>query len=212
MERFERGNHRLEVLDVLPVNDQIYRERDATLADLMLADPRGQFDFVSVRARSGNPVRGAFARILKAELDMVKASFHKLRQALARKPDSRGDQVRIQTRLARALDQLSQIRARQRLASGEVKMQNAKRGSLAENPQPVGGCELFFARSQLQRIRAVYAVQRAAVRDLGNQGQRIRHWNQFTRLCHPERSEGPAVRGEQQILRFAQDDKSSFLS
>ena len=27
------------------------------------------------------------------------------------------------------------------------------------------------------------------------------------RNCHPERSEGPASRGEQQVLRFAQDDK-----
>jgi undecaprenyl diphosphate synthase len=26
-------------------------------------------------------------------------------------------------------------------------------------------------------------------------------------LCHPERSEGPAVRGKKQVLRFAQDDK-----
>jgi hypothetical protein len=25
--------------------------------------------------------------------------------------------------------------------------------------------------------------------------------------CHPERIEGPASRGEQQVLRFAQDDK-----
>jgi hypothetical protein len=25
--------------------------------------------------------------------------------------------------------------------------------------------------------------------------------------CHPERSEGPAVRWQKQVLRFAQDDK-----
>jgi len=28
------------------------------------------------------------------------------------------------------------------------------------------------------------------------------------RLCHPERSEGPAVRRGKQVLRFAQDDNS----
>src|ERR1700681_4538521 len=99
-----------------------------------------------MRACSGNPVRRAFARILKAELDMVKARFHKLAQTLARKPDSRGNQVRVQTRLPRTLDQFGQIGTRQRLASGEVQMQNSKRGSLAENAQPVGGRELFFAR------------------------------------------------------------------
>src|ERR1700686_653795 len=110
MERFERGHHFLKMPDVLPVNDQVYRECDATLADLTFADPTSEFDLVRVRACSGDPVCIAFARILKAELDMVKARFHKLGQALARKSDSRCDQVRVQTRLARALDQLGQIR------------------------------------------------------------------------------------------------------
>jgi len=78
MERFERGNHFLEVIDVLPMNNQVCGERDA-----MRADPRGQCDFVCVRACSSNPVSRAFTRILKAELDMVKAGFHKLGQTLA---------------------------------------------------------------------------------------------------------------------------------
>ena len=104
---------------------------------------------------------------------MIQARCHKLGQTLARKPDSRGDQVRVQTRLPGALDQFDQIRTRQRLASGEVKVQNPERGSLVENAQPVRSCELFFARSQLQRIRAIHAMQRALVRNLGNQGQRI---------------------------------------
>src|ERR1700686_3933010 len=128
MERFERGHHFLKMPDVLPVNDEVYSECDATLADLMLADPPGQFDLVRVRARSGNPVCVAFARILKAELDMVEACFHKLGQTLARKSDSRSDQVGVQMRLPRTLDEFSQIRTRQRFASGEVQMQNAERG------------------------------------------------------------------------------------
>src|SRR5437660_9861098 len=148
MERFDRGHHFLKMPDVLPVNDQVYGERDATIADLTFADPTGQFELVRVRARSSNPVRGAFARILKAELDMVKARFHKLAQTLARKPNSRSDQVRVQTRLTRACDQLTQIRTRQRFASGEMKMQNSKRGSLAKSAQPVCSRELFIARSQ----------------------------------------------------------------
>src|ERR1700681_3650211 len=97
MERFERYHHFLKMLDVLPVNDQVYCECDATLADLTFADPPGQFDFVRVCACSGNPVRVAFARILKAELDVVNARFYKLGQTLARKPDSRGDQIRVKT-------------------------------------------------------------------------------------------------------------------
>src|ERR1700686_1374592 len=202
MERFERGNHAVEVIDVLPVNDQVYGERDATLADLTFADPPGQFDLVRVGACSGNPVRRALARILKAELDMVEPRFDKLAQALARKPDSRGDQIRVQTRLPRTFDQFGQIGARQRLASGEVQMQNAERGSLVKNAQPVGGRELFFARCQLQRIRAIHAVQRAAVRDLGNEGQRVRHWeSNSTNSVIPSEARDPyiarkCVRGE----------------
>jgi len=94
---------------------------------------------VRVGACPGNPVRRAFAGILKAELDVVKARFHKLAQTLPRKPDPGSDQVRVQTRPARASDQLGQIGTRQRLASGEMQMQNTKRGSLAENAKPVGG-------------------------------------------------------------------------
>src|SRR5713226_10785652 len=97
MERFERGNHALEVLDVLPVNNEVYSECDATLAALTFADPTGQFDLVRVGACSGNPVRRAFTRILKAELDVVKARFHKLGQTLARKSDAGGDQIRVKT-------------------------------------------------------------------------------------------------------------------
>ena len=67
MQRFERGNHFLEMLDVVPVHDQVYGERDA-----MRANPSGQFELVRVRPRSGNPVGMAFARILKTELDMCR--------------------------------------------------------------------------------------------------------------------------------------------
>src|SRR5208283_2981703 len=108
----------------------------------------------------------AFARILKAELDMVETCFYKLRQALAGKTDSRSDQVAVQARLARPRDHFGQVHARQGLASGEMKMQHPERGGLVEDAQPVGGRKLFLPRGQLQRVRAVHAMQRAAVRDL----------------------------------------------
>src|ERR1700733_8300576 len=175
MESLTLDNHLLEVFDVLPVNYEVYGECDA-----MGADPGGQLDLVRVRACSRDPVRRAFFRILKAKLDVVKARVYQLGQALARKPDSGRDQVRVQTCLTRSLDQFSQIRACQRLASGEVKMQHAECCGLIENPQPVGGREFFLARSQLQRIRAVHAMQWAAVRDLGNQGERSQSHSKFT--------------------------------
>ena len=107
---------------------------------------------------------------------MVKARLHKLGQSLARKADAGRDQVGVETCLPRACDHFDQIGTRQRLASGEMQMQNSEPGGLAENAQPVCGCEFFLARAQLQRIRAVHAMQRAAVRNLGDEGQRIRHY------------------------------------
>jgi len=91
MEGFERGNHLFEVVDILPVNDQVHSERDAAfasllLANLLLANPCGQFELVRMGARSGNPVRWASTRILKAELDVVEAGLDELRQTLARRP------------------------------------------------------------------------------------------------------------------------------
>src|SRR6266446_4324398 len=106
MKRFERCNHAVEVIDVLPVNNQVYGECDAplpdltpadlTLADLTFADPTSQFDFMRVGARSGNPGRRAFAPPLKPELSVVEARFNKLAETLARKADSRSDQVSVQ--------------------------------------------------------------------------------------------------------------------
>ena len=85
MKRLERGDHLFEMIDVLAMDDEVGGEGDATLAGLMFANPSGQFDFVRVGARSGDPVRVAFGRILKAELNMVEARIHELRQPLARR-------------------------------------------------------------------------------------------------------------------------------
>src|ERR1019366_1884650 len=104
---------------------------------------------------------------------MVEARLHQLREPLPRKPNTGGDQVGIKTRLARASDQLPKIGTCQRLTSSEMKMQDSQCSRFAENPQPIRSRKLFVARGQLQRIRAVHAVQRAAVRDLGDERERI---------------------------------------
>ena len=56
MERFQRNHHFFEVVDVLPVNDEVSGERDA-----MFADPHRQLQLMRVRPRSGNPIGTAFA-------------------------------------------------------------------------------------------------------------------------------------------------------
>ena len=138
MERFERGNHLFQVIDVLPVHDQVYGEGDA-----MLANPLREFEFVRVRARTGDPVRRTFFRILKAELNMVEAGVYQLLKPLTRQANAGGDQVGVEPGFARAGNHLRQIGARQWLAAGQVKMQNAERCRFAENPQPVR-CRQFL--------------------------------------------------------------------
>ena len=61
MERFERGNHLFQVIDVLAMDDQVYREGDAVLANPRFANPCCQLNLVRVRASTCDPVRVAFA-------------------------------------------------------------------------------------------------------------------------------------------------------
>ena len=165
LKRFERGDHLFEMIDVLPVHDQVHGEGDAVPANQLR-----QFEFVRMHASAGDPVRRTFFGILKAELNVIEAGVHQLLKALARQADAGGDEIRVELCIARAGNHLREIGARQWLASSEVKMQNAKSGSFAEDAQPVGCGQFFIARRHLQRIRAIHAVQRAAMRDLGDEG------------------------------------------
>jgi hypothetical protein len=56
MQGFECKDHFFQVIDILPVHDQVDGEGQA-----MLANPRGQFKLVRVGARSGDPVGMALA-------------------------------------------------------------------------------------------------------------------------------------------------------
>ncbi len=52
-------------------------------------------------------------------------------------------------------------------------MEHSELARLLENIKPLFGGKLRTDRSQLQRIRAVSAMQRAAMRDLGDEGERV---------------------------------------
>ena len=69
-ELLDESDHLFEVIDVLPVHHKIDGERD-----LVLADDARQFDFVRVRFGAGNPVGRVFARILKADLDVIESGL-----------------------------------------------------------------------------------------------------------------------------------------
>ena len=74
----------------------------------------------------------------------------------------------------RRCDELFEIRARQGFSTRQVKMQHTHLRGLSENAQPVFRFQFRVCRSQLQRIGTVHAVQRATMRDLGDESERIR--------------------------------------
>ena len=69
---------------------------------------------------------------------------------------------------------VDQIAPRARLAAGQMHVQHAERRGLGEHPRPGRGVEFVVARFQRQRIGAIGAAERTAVRQLGEQAERVR--------------------------------------
>ena len=84
--------------------------------------------------------------------------------------DARSDEIGIKPCGARARDEFREIGPRQRFPSGKVRVQHAQLAALLENIDPLFCGKLRMNRSQLEGIGAVDAMQRAAVRDLGDEG------------------------------------------
>src|SRR5258708_40269040 len=61
-----------------------------------------------------------------------------------------------------------------RLAAREMHLQHAERGRLVEYARPCGGVELVGAPFKRDRIGAIGAAERTAVRELGEQAERTR--------------------------------------
>src|SRR5882724_1309698 len=73
LQSFEEADGFVEVIEILPMNDQIDRERRA----LLLNDSR-KFDFPRMGLSSGDPVSAFFLGILEAKLNMVKTGTDEL--------------------------------------------------------------------------------------------------------------------------------------
>src|SRR5215468_3243081 len=76
------------------------------------------------------------------------------------------DQVRVELERSRTGDQLFEIAAQQRLAAGQVELNHTECFRLPEDAQPGGSVELVAVPGPVDRVRAVAAAQRAAVREL----------------------------------------------
>ena len=122
---------------------------------------------------SGDPVGGGFAGILKTDLDVIEAGIDERLQPRLGEADAGGDEICVKAGGARSGDELGEIGAGQRFSAGEVRVQHAELAGLTENVDPLCGGKFRANGGQLQRIGAIDAVQRAAVRQFGDEGERV---------------------------------------
>ena len=77
--------------------------------------------------------------ILKTQLDMVKPGAHQFAEALRIQADSGRDQVDVKPSPARLRDKFREVRARERLPTGEVNLVDAQFAGFLKRPSPLAG-------------------------------------------------------------------------
>jgi len=111
---------------------------------------------------------GAFLyAVLDRDLDVVEAALGKLAQGRRRDADRRCDQIGVKAARVRRGRDLHQIAPCAGLAAGEMNLQDAKPGGFLEDTRPRLGVELFAARVEHKRVRAIRAAEWATMRQLG---------------------------------------------
>ncbi len=112
-------------------------------------------------------------RVLDRDLDVLEPGLAQLLGPVPGEPDAGGDQRRVQTQRARVRSEIFDVRAHERLAARQAELQHAQLAGLGEHPLPVIGRQLPVGANHLERIRAVRAVQRTPMRNLGEQRRRM---------------------------------------
>jgi hypothetical protein len=112
-------------------------------------------------------VGGLFIAVLYRYLHVIETGITKRGKRLRRETDRRCDQVAVKARITCRLGDFWQVAPRRGLTSGQMDLQNAKRGRFPKNPRPGRGVELVVAPVERQRIRAVGTAERTAMREFG---------------------------------------------
>ena len=113
---------------------------------------------------------------LDRDLHVVEPGRLQRFRALGSEQGPGGDERRVETGVARARAELVQVAAEHRLAARERELQDAEPARLVEGANPVLGLQLgaVLLAADVERVRAVRAVQRALVGQLGDQRGRPR--------------------------------------
>src|SRR5262249_30472524 len=105
-------------------------------------------------------------RVLHGELEAVEAGGLEALEARAVEGHAARDEVDVELARARLGDELLDVVAHERLAAREVDLQDPERRRLAEDALPRRPVELGGVLVELDGVRAVAALERAAVRQL----------------------------------------------
>src|SRR5215472_2383612 len=133
------------------------------------------FEFLRVRFRAGKFVGGIFACSLEAELEMIETCIDEFVQPLSVERKTGSDEVDVEPGGASGLDESSQIGADERFAAGQIELHHTGLGGFVKDPGPDLGGQLFSAGGEFARVGAINAVQRAAVGEFGDDGERSGH-------------------------------------
>src|SRR5262249_31672377 len=85
-----------------------------------------------------------------------------------------GDEIGVEPDVVGAADEFLEVRARRRLAAGEVDLQHAHRRRLVDGARPFRRRQFLARALEIERVGAIGALQGTAMGELGQQRQRRR--------------------------------------
>ena len=157
-----------QLMQVLPVHHRVDGQRQ-----IEFAGPARDFELLLVGIlQPGDAVGDDGLIALKADLHMAQPGIGQRLEFFLGQQHGRGDEVGVQPDVAGVLHQFDQILARGRLAAGEMNLQHADLGELGQNLFPFLGGEFGAAALQFDRIGAIRALQRTAMRQFGQHRER----------------------------------------
>lgn len=98
---------------------------------------------------------------------MVQPGFFEVSDLLFGQTYAGGDQVGVETQPTCFGNQFCQVLTHQRFAAGKTDLRRAHLPCFTEHLEPLFGGQLLPLRGEIQRVGAVRALQRAAIRQLG---------------------------------------------
>jgi hypothetical protein len=145
------------------VNDEIQRN-----GNTMVLQPLEDAEFLSVRTGAGDFIGDFFAGALEAELKVVETGFDQRGKLGFVHGQAGSDEIDVEAGRARGASEIDDVGAGERFAAGKIGLKNAGFRGFRKDARPSFGGEFVGARLQFERVRAIDAVERAAVGEFGD--------------------------------------------